>query len=275
MKKVNLVGALERGIDKMKPENEWNEQKIHVSDLSVALNESDRKCHRALWLRYYDYEKQERNAGTKLMFLQGDRLHSMAAELLDKGLNEWDITGIETNISEGLPDGITGRTDLIMDNGIQSMIVDFKTVRGNAFNYLHEPKESHKLQVRTYMYATGADYGAVLYVDREGQNFARQFFVEENHLQVENAINQAKNIIDMDKPPQKMTPKIKTRENKGDDAVYCEMPWQCQYCDYLDVSCDGALPEKFRENKVKGYIGDEGFYPKDKYKGIEDYVEVS
>ena len=274
MKKVNLVNALEKGIDKLQPVHEWNNDNIHVSDLAVFLSDSDRKCHRSLWMRLRGYKKKKYLPGKKLMFLQGNRLHEIAAELLKYGLKDWYISATEYNVSDGLPDGVTGRTDLILSRGNELMIVDFKTVRGGAFGYLNEPKESHKLQVRTYMYATGADYGAVLYIDREGQNFARQFPIEKDNFMVEAAIKKAKVIAEQKIMPEKMSPKIKTRKNKGPDAVYAELPWQCKYCDYLDVSCKGALPFEFRGNTVKGYLEGDDFKAKEDYHGIGDYITL-
>ena len=274
MKKVNLVGALERGIDAMEPEHEWDESKIHVSDLSVVLPPSDRKCHRGLWYRYYGYEKKERKAGTKLMFLQGDRLHEMAAELLNAGLTNWEVVNIEKPVSI---DGITGRYDCKLYNPTkdEEMIVDFKTVRGNAFNYLNEPKASHKLQVRTYMAATGIQNGAVIYIDREGSHFARQFFINPNLNQVEKGINLAKNIIKKDKKPSKMLPKIRINQNKGNNSVVAELPWQCQYCDYINVSCDGAIPEKYKDyfGKVCGHINNNKFEPKNEINNIKKIIK--
>ena len=274
MQKVNLVGALERGIDAMKPEHEWDESKIHVSDLSVVLPPSDRKCHRGLWYRYHGYEKQERNAGTKLMFLQGDRLHRMATELLEKGLKNWFIEGIEEKVELN---NITGRYDCCLSNPTENeyMIIDFKTVRGNAFNYLNEPKASHKLQVQTYMYATGIDNGAVIYIDREGQNFARQFYVEPDFIQVQKGIDTAKAIIEKTEPPAKMSPKIKINNNKGDDSIVVKEPWQCSYCDLKNVSCEGAIPADYESKlgKVCGHINQQGFTPLDEVEGIEQYVE--
>jgi len=95
MQKVNLVGALEKGIDKTNPEHDWNTENIHVSDLSVFLPESDRKCPRALWMRLRDFEKKPLSPGKKLMFMQGNRLHEIAAELLNKGLEDWHIAGVK------------------------------------------------------------------------------------------------------------------------------------------------------------------------------------
>jgi len=155
------------------------------------------------------------------------------------------------------------------------MIVDFKTMRGGAFSYLDGPKESHKLQVRTYMYATGADYGAVLYIDREGQNFARQFFIKEDNSMVESAIKKAKDIAYQENIPPKMKPKIKINNNKGDDSIVVKERWQCQYCDFKNVSCEGAIPADYdsKLGKVCGHINQQGFTPLDEVKGIERYVE--
>ena len=274
MKKVNLVGALERGIDAMKPEHEWDESKIHVSDLSVVLPPSDRKCHRELWYRYNNYDRQENSPGKKLMFLQGDRLHEMAAELIDIGLNYWELVDTERAVNL---QKITGRYDAKLYNETTNeyMIIDFKTQRGGAFSYLHEPKASHKLQVQSYMEATGIKNGAIIYIDREGSNFAKQFYIKPDYAEVQKGIDLAKTIIKKNDPPSRMKPNFTVNQNKGDNSIQVKLPWQCKYCNFRKVTCQSAVPSKFDDKigKVCGHINQKGFTPLDEVEGIEEYVE--
>jgi hypothetical protein len=182
---IDLEKVIADGFNKDDPEHEWNDQRVHISDLAVGLDDkSDRKCRRQLWLRYNNYHKKNKNNGTKLMFKQGNNLHEILADLIKKGLpDNWEVVGVEKQISI---DFITGRYDCQIINKTtgKKYIIDFKTVRGAAFNYLNKPKGSHILQVQSYMLAENADGGFVIYADREGQNFVKQFEVKRNDEKV-------------------------------------------------------------------------------------------
>ena len=272
---INLAKAIEKGLDKHEGEHEWDESRIHISDLAVGLEElSEKKCPLQLWLRYNHYHKKENNAGTKLMFQQGNNLHELVAELLEEGLpGNWEVVGVEKPVKI---DFITGRYDFQIKNKDtgKRYIIDFKTVRGNAFGYLHKPKASHTLQVQSYTMAENADGGFVLYIDREGQNFVKQFEVKRNDVKVQKAINKVKEIRDSERPPEVLPPKIKINENKGDDSVVAKLRWQCRYCNYYGETCDGAIPPEYEEDlgKVVGHLNDEGEFT-EKIDGIAEYLE--
>lgn len=271
---LDLVQALETGLDRL-DKNEWDTGKLHVSDLAVALEGDDKKCPKALWLRIRGAEKKELKPGQKLMFQQGNNLHEMAVKLLREGLSDEWLIDDEVSLDLVLPDGITGRTDCLLRNKKthKVVIIDFKTLRGNAFNYLDSPKASNVLQVQTYMMATDADKGYLLYIDREGQNFARQFEVKRDDKAVLKAIDKAKTIATHEVPPPVLRPSIKTRENKNSTAIYIKEPWQCSYCDFRDISCPGALPKELREAGVVGHVRDNSFNVKKKYKKYNDIIE--
>ena len=282
MKEVNLIQALENGLNALDSEHEWNNNLLHASDLSVALK-GEGKCPRQLWYRVNDYDREEDTPGKKLMFYHGNRLHEMIAKFLHKGLKDWYVMSVEQKI-ENLPHSITGRLDCLIGNkdcllgnkdfdNKETMVVDFKTVRGRTFNYLTEAKPSHKLQVQTYMMSVDATYGAVLYIDREGQNFANQYFVKRDDESVLKAIDYAVNIINSEIPPAILKPQFKINENKGPDSVKIGMPWQCDYCEYCNITCDGALPQDKRPSGICGKIhDDEGYKPKKSLEWTSEYV---
>ena len=265
-----LVEALEKGLRENQGEYEWNESKIHISDLDIYLE--DAGCERQFWLRVRGFDKKAHHAGEKLMFSLGNDIHEKAVNLLKIGLNGWEVHDVEKKVNL---EGITGRTDLILKNGNEKMIVDLKSVRGKSFNYLDEPKKSNVLQVQSYMMAEDIDKGRLFYIDREGQNFAKEFPVERNDEKVNKAIKYAKMIFDSEEKPFRMKPKIRYRQNKNNKAVYIKQPWQCNYCRFCDISCKGALPKEYREiNRVVGYEYEgEGIEVKPKYKELEGILK--
>ena len=253
-----LPRAIEEGLSQEK--DTWGEDRIHVSDLAVTLDGNDKKCPREFWMRLRGYKKKPLTPGKKLMFDHGNRIHERIADVITSGLEEqWEIIGIESPVIFR-EFNITGTTDFVIRNIYteEIFIVDFKTVRGRAFYHLDDAKESHKLQVQSYAYGKDADGGLVLYIDREGQNAQMQFPVERNDEKVKRAIEETLQIAQQEKIPPKLDYTIQINENKGPDSIKVCEPWQCQYCDYKDVSCDGALPVKFRTNSIVGKVDDEG-----------------
>lgn len=265
----NLPAALEAGLAAMP--DEWDDSVVHVSDLSVALEGEG--CPRQLWLRLGGAKRKPLTAGQMLMFDHGHRIHERLVELIAQGLEPgWYIHSVETPVE--LPGPVTGRYDTVLEGPEDTMIVvDFKTLRGRAFGYLNEARPAHALQVQGYGFGTNASGGLVFYVDREGQNAARQFFIPRNDQAVEDALRIVLAIAGSDTCPPILEPRLLITRNKGPDSVKIAQPWQCDYCQYLDVSCKGALPKKQRELGIIGYIAADNvdFKPK---KGCEKLCEL-
>ena len=262
----SLPQALDSGLRKQI--DTWDETRLHVSDLPVAIGE---KCPRQLWLRIRGAEKKKLTAGKLLMFDHGKRIHERLVELMLLP-EDWEIESVESPVDIK---GITGRYDTRLFNTAKGweLIVDFKTVRGNKFNYLDEAMPAHVLQVQAYIAGSDADGGLVFYVDREGQNQAKQFFVKREDERVFQAIEIAKNIAEQKFPPPLLEPVLKISKNKGPDSVKLCQDWKCDYCEYQDVSCPGALKPYQRKNGIIGHIVKEKFQPKEGYEKLAEVVE--
>jgi len=269
---MDIVKVFEDGIDILDAERgEWDESKLHISDLGVCsgIPKSDRKCPRALWYRLNGARKEPSNAGKKLMFLQGHRLESIVVEALQRASVICDTQVTAGIASKHEEDMIFGTADLLIHTLNGLLVVDIKTRRGNSFRYSTAVKEAEKMQVLGYAYALSnfhnayATSGAILEVDREGQNFARiwEFPIgEEEFGKVEMAINEIRSIRHTSTPPDGFDATLIRKENKGDDALKLNIPWQCRYCPYADTVCDYRPDESIREQhgKVVGHIDDEG-----------------
>ena len=272
----SLPAMMEEGLRNQK--DDWGDDRLHVSDLSVYLD--DGKCPRELWLRLNGYEKRELTAGQMLMFDHGHRIHERIVDIIEKPLlnQGWYIVDVEmpikiTALKDGAEVSIKGRADIVLqhEEGME-VVVDFKTLRGRAFQYLEQPKEAHVLQVQSYMAGVEAYEGIIFYLDREGQNAARQFIVYRDDMKVTGAVKYAKSIEEMSEPPEALPPKVEIRKNKGPDSVYLKLPWQCDYCQYRDVSCIGAIPRKFRDLGVVGKIDAENNFKPNVEKQEQDFV---
>jgi hypothetical protein len=131
-------------------------------------------------------------------------------------------------------------------------VVDIKTKRGGAFSYLNEAKPGNILQVQAYMKGENADFGSVLYVDREGQNFMREFDVPRADNRPEEAVRRLVSIRDNPIPPAPVGLRIVRNTNKGPDSFRVELPWQIGWCDLVTCACKKALPCK---SIPKGIVG--------------------
>lgn len=235
---LRLIPALEKALSK---EDTWDVSAIHASDLGSTLE--NETCLRQVWLRVRGSKQREQGIGEKLMFDHGHRLHAHAVELLRRGLPELhDIIGVEESVTEQLTAKlgfkITGRYDcLVTDPAGKKVVVDFKTVRGVAMRFLIEkPKPTHQIQIQAYLFATDADYGILLYIDREGQNGFKEFRVERDDAAVIAAANKLRAAVDADEAPPILEPKITQLKTK----TKIERPWQCEYCRFCSHSCPGA-----------------------------------
>lgn len=243
-------------------DDEWGDTRLHVSDLAVAIPMPDGKCPRQLWMRLRGYPQVEPHIGKLLMFDHGHRLHERLPELLRIGLEGtgWSVEHVELKLDDLLPDEVDGGTmdlGLIGPNG-ERIVLDWKTVRGRTFQYLEAPKPSNVLQVQTYMKAWDADLGLIAYVDREGQNGLKAFPVERDDEAVEFAAGVARGIADQEECPPKLLPTINRKHLKGPDSIYLNEPWQCRYCEFRDLSCDGALLPTHRDLRVVAKVDDGG-----------------
>jgi hypothetical protein len=231
MRPPNLVDAI-RAVLTAQNQADDRTPGIHVSDLAVGIPVADGgKCKRQLWLQLQGAEKRQAHAGEMLMWAAGHRLQEAATQWLEEGLGGWRIHMVERPVRLG---NIVGRYDaLLLGPDGERVVVDFKTARGRSFDYLDGPKPAHEMQVRAYCMAVEADYGMLLYMDREGQNFARQFVVERDDEKVRAAVSEAERIAGLAEPPPVLDP-VKKRNGK------LARPWNCDYCPFLDISCDGA-----------------------------------
>ncbi len=261
---LDLITALQVGLQKKEEQRHaWDKSAIHVTDLAITLGGDDGTCPLAVWMRLRGYARKPETLGKMLMFDNAHSLHERTAELLKLGLpaDEWVVESIEESVGKHLPRRMKGRLDVKLRHihtGVV-LVVDIKTVRGSAFNFLKEPKRAHVLQVQTYCMAVNAHGGLIVYVDREGQNAAVQFPVPRNDKRVIDAMARTHRILDADTPPDVLRPVVSRRSNKTrPDSVELSMPWQCRYCDLLDVSCRGALPPTLRELGIVARVNKDG-----------------
>lgn len=258
------------------PQRSGKSGRIWPSDLGIALGPKHAGCTLAFWLKCRNEPVRPKKPGERVMLDMGDRTHIYVAELLEKALEgtDWHVAYTEVPVQlEVGGEEIRGRIDIVLyhvDGHIH--IIDVKSKRGAAFKFLPEAKPGDVLQVQAYMMAYGADTGSVLYVDREGQNFMREFDVPRDDARPYRAVELLQQIRDNDTPPPPVTLGITRKENKGPDSLYLSVPWQITWCDLQSCACKKALPCKRVPEGIIAKIYDGGvvkFHPADSAQAVK------
>jgi hypothetical protein len=274
-----IPDAIEAALRKHAEKDEsWDTTLLHASDLSassVIADERDRKCARSLKLRLLGTDETPPTPGDLLMFDQGHALHVRLAALLEEGFKltgqGWHVAFVEYRVTEDLPGEITGTLDLMLygPNG-ERVVVDWKTKRGRAFQFLDAAKDSNVLQVQSYMMAEKADAGIIVYVDREGTNFCLDFSVMRDDERVVQAQLDIEAIKASPEVPPILTPDYKLKEQVKSTAVLVAQPWQCDWCRFKGGACPGAVKDD-DAGKVAGHVSERVFTPRE---GFEAYAET-
>jgi hypothetical protein len=237
----------------------WEPGRLHASDLGATLPAEDGGCMRRPWLRIHGHPTRQHTAGEALMLFKAHLIHDLLADWLEKRLHvkypEWRVLAVE----EALPDmeGGVGRLDVRLQHALsgETHTLDFKSVRGSAFEFRSFPYDSHLLQVAAYARAKGDEQFVILYTDREGSNYMVQTGphprMDDQVLAGWAALTALKG---QPEPPPVVPPKavLAKRKTTG-PAVTLELPFQCNYCKCRDISCQAALPADLR-GKVVGHV---------------------
>ncbi|MCK9479876.1 MAG: PD-(D/E)XK nuclease family protein [Firmicutes bacterium] len=236
----SFATALKQGLTR----EEKIRDKFYITDIGKACD----GCMRCLYLDFQHAPKADLGVGKLLMFEHGNRIHDTINEfLLQSELFKNVIAEqrCELNIDGHV---FSGRYDCKAEVEGKEVIIDYKTVRGAAFQHLDEPKESHAAQVMAYLMALNLYEGHVVYIDREGQNGFRIFGIGRDD---EYVISLARKCIKAKETQANiLKPIYKKEELKTKINYYVSCPWQCSYCDYYGISCDGAMPKELDIGKA-------------------------
>lgn len=235
-----FLKALKSGLSREEKQREH----FYITDIGKAAD----GCMRALYLDFQHAKKAELGIGKLLMFEHGNKIHDTVNSLLSESEMFPYVQAEQRCELEIDGEVFHGRYDCMTEVNGEKVILDYKTTRGAAFQYLTEPKESHVAQVQAYLMALDLKTGYVVYIDREGQNGFMLFGIgrDDDHVtelarKCINAKNEAADILQ----PNFRRDELKTKTN-----YYVSCPWQCSYCDYYGVSCDGAMPKELDIGKA-------------------------
>lgn len=231
-------------------------KKLYASDMGSEA------CKLELWRKLRGYPQQAQTPGTTLMFQQGENLEEQVADIIAEALEAtgvWTLVDRQTSVEYR---GITGKLDILIRHRISGMliVIEVKSKRGNAFQYLTEPKTNNLYQTLFYVEATSADAGILVYVDREGSNFMKPFDVLPNKKALDKVIDEALLILEDETEPDCLTARVTRNQNKGPDSLSIVYPWQVTWCRDKECPCKRAIGNLPTGIVAKAKKDDDGFY---------------
>jgi len=135
-----------------------------------------------------------------------------------------------------------GHVDAILDlRGIENipddasfkdshMLVDFKSIRAEAFRKLIAPKDSHFIQMQTYLYLSGLKTGKFLYENKNDQKF-REFLVPRDETCIQKIRSDGQNlkkvVTSTNSKGQHTLPPRAHKKNNVKECVECAFRSHC------------------------------------------------
>jgi len=178
------------------------------------------KCPRAVFFKFKKAPAEAMEPRILMMFDHGDHIHQLIMKPLF-GVRGVQVVAAEVNIPP--QELITGRADAILSDGKELYVLDIKSINGQIFKSLQEPKEEHINQIQLYLHFFKQKKGILLYVNKDTQDL-KEFFVDYNPQIVQNLL---KGLGDL---------KIKIEKNIIPDRIPgWPEDWQCQYCQFKEI----------------------------------------
>jgi hypothetical protein len=221
--------------NKAKDEDGYYSSGIHCSQLGM--------CKRKVVMDYYKFDKKQHELPTLLQFEGGNHFHDIVQTWI-RNSKRFKLLHENFNVTEGLPKPVTGKLDVVFQDTITDTVIlaDVKTAMPRQFEIQKYkdslPKENHRIQVTSYGSGLSNlnihyDELAVMYFDRAGSNKPLIYFVEP-YPDIEALMNDYILAVLLYKHEKTLPPRL-------DDILDKDHAWECGYCDFNNISCEGLL----------------------------------
>jgi CRISPR/Cas system-associated exonuclease Cas4 (RecB family) len=178
------------------------------------------KCSRAVFFKFKKAPAEEMEPRILMMFDHGDHIHQLIMKPL-LGIRGVQVVAAEVNIPP--QELIAGRADAILSDGKELYVLDIKSINGQIFKSLNEPKEEHINQIQLYLHFFKQKKGILLYVNKDTQEL-KEFLVDydpEIPQSLLKGLSELKTKIDTNVIPSRIS---SWPEN-----------WQCKYCQFKEI----------------------------------------
>ena len=178
------------------------------------------KCPRAVFFKFKKAPAEAMEPRILMMFDHGDHIHQLIMKPLF-GVRDIRVIAAEINIPP--QELITGRADAILSDGKELYVLDVKSINGQIFKSLAEPKEEHINQIQLYLHFFKQKKGILLYVNKDTQDL-KEFFIDYNPQIAQSLLKELNDLkVKIDKNI--VPPRI---------PVWPEN-WQCRYCQFKEI----------------------------------------
>ena len=246
---------------------------IHCSSLD--------SCVRQVVMDYFKFPKKEPTMAKLLMFEIGNFVHRLVGRWANSS-DKFELSGEEEILTEFLPGDISGKCDLNIkhrETG-EKILIDTKTAMPNAFKIYSQylVKKAHEIQLNAYSYGLKGkgeepDNLMLTYFDRGGTNTPVYVDVQKmSEEEIEDIFIRYQKAVDDYKESKTMPPKVDLIFSRKGSSIFAKKSWQCDYCDFCDVSCTG-YPGLDRKKALRvGRVVDGEFCIDDKFLKIQDDI---
>lgn len=178
------------------------------------------KCPRAVFFKFKKAPAEEIDPRVLMMFDHGDHIHQLIMKPLF-GIRGIQVVAAEVNIPP--QELITGRADAILSDSRDLYVLDIKSINGQIFKSLAEPKEEHINQIQLYLHFFKQKKGILLYVNKDTQEL-KEFFVNYKAEIAQSLLNKLRDL------------KSKIDKNIVPNRIPAWPDnWQCQYCQFKEI----------------------------------------
>jgi hypothetical protein len=218
-----------------KDEEGYYSSGIHCSQLGM--------CKRKIVMDYFKFERKQYGLPTLLQFEGGNHFHEIVQTWI-RNSKRFKLLHENFIVTPGLPKPITGKLDVVFQDTVTNLIIlaDVKTAMPLMFKqFIHTlPKENHIIQVTSYgegLTKLGIHYDllAVMYFDRAGSNKPLIYIVEP-YPDIKELFKDYILAVMLYEHEKILPPRL-------DDVLDKSQSWECGYCDFLNISCEGLLKE--------------------------------
>lgn len=227
---------------------EYYNKNLHVSSLYGCLRQN-------VMNQYPDkFAKRDKSLAEYLQLYFGIMAHQMLEEFADCVSEKVEFVGKEIDLTRWLPDGISGRMDLlVMDKTTnQYYLIDLKTMRPNAFKFGNLVKEGYIVQTNTYLeglITSNSKYQdaklLLIAMDRSGTNDMQILDIPRlPKEQIDSIIQQNQVSLNLYEAIGELPDPILPRLTVNGEVKPTDITWQCNYCLFYKVSCNGKDDKK-------------------------------
>ncbi len=197
-------------------------------------------CVRSEVMSYFNFPKKPINLQTKLTFMRGNFYHELVYEWL-RWSNWYDLIEHEMTVTDTLPEPYRGSYDAMFEisENKYRVLIDIKTANSNMFKKygISLPKEDNIKQLTAYhngLIKQNYKIDLLLMMYFSSGSDHPQFYFIEPYKDIDIEMNKYIKAVKHYEKTKELPPRLDIDLDK-------DKSWQCSYCDFINISCEGLI----------------------------------